>query len=195
MISERLIKQAKFINEIEKLKLVLRSNGTLDPERPENSAEHSWHISLMAILFIEHSSSNFLDILKVIKMLLIHDLVEIDVGDTFLYLENQKTKFRDEQLCAQRLFNMLPEDQANEFMSLWYEFEARETEEAKYAAAIDGLHPLLNHLLTGDTKSEKLKIPVEKVIAKKIYIKEFAPALWELADTVIKESVDIGLYE
>lgn len=192
MPNERLLKQIEFINEIEKLKLVFRANMTLEPSRAENSAEHSWHVTLMAVVFSEHASADTLNLLKVVKMLLIHDLVEIDVGDTWAFAENQASKYADEKQCAQRLFALLPEDQSAEFMDVWLEFERRETDEAKFAAVIDGLHPLINHLLTGDPNA--VKVAVEKVQARKAYIKDFAPSLWPLTQSLIDRSVKAGLY-
>ncbi|MCV2402392.1 HD domain-containing protein [Marinomonas sp. C2222] len=194
MMNDRLLQQVQFLNEVEKLKLVFRANKTLDSGREENSAEHSWHVALMAIIFSENSNLGDVDLLKVVKMLLIHDLVEIDAGDTWAYAENQQSKFVDEQQCAQRIFSILPKDQADEFIHLWHEFEERQTDEAKYASAIDGLQPLINHLLTGDPTSAEGKIAVEKVRAKKAYIKEFVPSLWPVAESMINQSAEVGLY-
>lgn len=192
MPSERLLKQIAFLNEIEKLKLVFRANMTLEAGRAENSAEHSWHVTLMAVVFSEHAATSDLNLLKVVKMLLIHDLVEIDVGDTWAFAEHQASKYSDEKLCAERIIALLPQDQTAEFLAIWVEFERRETAEAKFAAVIDGLHPLINHLLTGDDKSTK--VAVEKVQARKAYIKDFAPSLWPLTQSLIDRSVEAGLY-
>ena len=183
--------QILFLREIEKLKGVLRANKTVDG-RYENSAEHSWHVAMMALLLEEHANSA-LDMLKVTKLLLIHDIVEIDAGDTWLYEENQDSKMGDETKAANRLFSLLPENQKQEYLSLWNEFENRSTEEAKFASAIDGIQPLLNHLITGSAKDGV--IPAEKVRNKKKYIKEFAPNLWDLVDELIMESEAKGLYE
>ncbi len=144
--SATLNEQITFLREIEKLKSVLRANKTIDG-RYENSAEHSWNVALMALLLEEHARST-LDMLKVTKLLLIHDLVEIDAGDTWLYEENQDLKLNAEISAANRLFSLLPEYQKNEYMNLWREFESRATEEAKFASVIDGIQPLLNHLIS-----------------------------------------------
>lgn len=178
------------MREIEKLKSVIRANKTLDG-RFENSAEHSWHVALMAILLEEYASSD-LDMLKVTKLLLIHDIVEIDAGDTWLYKENQSIKQSSEASAANRLFSLLPEIQRDEYFNLWNEFENRSSEEAKFAAVIDGIQPLLNHLITGNSIDGV--IPIEKVIAKKEYIKSFAPKLWPLVENLITESKHLGLY-
>jgi len=191
MSSTPLKDQITFLREIEKLKSVLRANRTVDG-RYENSAEHSWHAALMALLLEEHAN-NSLDMLKVTKLLLIHDIVEIDAGDTWLYEENQDSKMDDETKAANRLFSLLPENQKQEYLSLWNEFETRSTEEAKFASVIDGIQPLLNHLVTGSANDGV--IPAEKVRNKKKYIKDFAPSLWHLVEELIVESEAKGLYE
>lgn len=180
----------EFLNEIEKLKTITRGNRTLDG-RHENSAEHSWHVSLMAI-FLSGYASTEIDILKTVKMLLIHDIVEIDAGDTWLYNEEFAEKLQTEELAADRIFDLLPKEQALEYRSLWEEFEARDTNEAKFASSIDGLQPLLNHVITG--KASDGVIPVEIVWERKAYIKEFAPKLWYKVEQLINESVAKGLY-
>ena len=158
MSSIALKEQITFLREIEKLKAVYRANKTVDG-RFENSAEHSWHVALMALVLEEHARSS-LDMLKVAKLLLIHDIVEIDAGDTWLYDENQDLKLDAETKAANRLFSLLPEKQKEEYINLWGEFENRSTEEAKFASVIDGIQPLLNHLITGDPNDGV--IPVEK---------------------------------
>jgi len=183
--------QITFLREIEKLKGVLRANRTVDG-RFENSAEHSWHVAMMALLLEEHANSA-LDMLKVTKLLLIHDIVEIDAGDTWLYEENQDLKMDDETKAANRLFSLLPEAQKQEYLGLWNEFVSRSTEEAKFASVIDGIQPLLNHLITGSTNDGV--IPVEKVRNKKKYISDYAPNLWHLVEELIMESEAKGLYE
>lgn len=195
MITEDLRKQILFINELEKLKLVYRQNGVLDKSRPENSAEHSWHIALMAILLQEHSSANNIDILKVVKMLLIHDIVEIDTGDTFLYdEENRNNAHIKEEKAALRIFGLLPKKQQEEFIALWNEFEKRKTPEAQFAASMDGLQPLLNRLITTEQNENPHKMTKSAVINNKKFIKDTAPQLWEVAEDVIEKSVDKGLY-
>jgi putative hydrolase of HD superfamily len=146
----------------------------------------------MALLLEEHASTN-LDMLKVLKILLIHDIVEIDAGDTWLYEENQKTRQENESKAANRIFSLLPQNQKEEYLGLWNEFENRTSEEAKFAAVMDGVQPLLNHLMTGSATYGTL--PVEKVRSRKQYINEFAPKLWPLVEELIKESEALGLYE
>ncbi len=191
MSSIALKEQITFLREIEKLKAVYRANKTVDG-RFENSAEHSWHVALMALVLEEHARSS-LDMLKVAKLLLIHDIVEIDAGDTWLYDENQDLKLDAETKAANRLFSLLPENQKEEYINLWSEFENRSTEEAKFASVIDGIQPLLNHLITGDPNDGV--IPVEKVRSKKEYIRDFAPKLWNFVEDLINESERLGLYD
>jgi putative hydrolase of HD superfamily len=184
-------RQISFLREIEKLKSVTRANKTLDG-RNENSAEHSWHVALMALLLEEHARSQ-LDMLKVTRMLLIHDIVEIDAGDTWIFAEDQSSKLETEKRAANRLFALLPVNQQDEYLNLWCEFEDRLTEEAKFAAVIDGIQPLLNHLLTGS--AEDGVIAATKVRDKKAYIREYAPNLWDLVNELIVESESRGLYD
>ncbi|WP_424511414.1 HD domain-containing protein [Reinekea marinisedimentorum] len=123
---------------------------------------------------------------------LVHDIVEIDAGDTWLYDENQSAKLTSESIAANRIFSLLPLKQGKEYCALWQEFENRSSPEAKFAAAIDGISPLLNHLLTG--RQEDGVIPVAKVRSKKEYIISCAPTLWPLVENLIEESVASGLY-
>src|SRR5262249_26088133 len=129
----RLEQQLKFCTELDKLKGILRRSMLMDASRRENSAEHSWHLATMAMLLTEYAKTP-VDLTRALKMLLVHDVVEIDAGDTFAYdLVNVETQHDREQQAADRLFGMLPEDQASELRALWDEFEARETPESKYA--------------------------------------------------------------
>ena len=150
MDRERLLKQIRFIVEIDKLKQVYRQNVVIGTSRNENDAEHSWHLAVMAVLLSEYAAERELDILRVIKMLVIHDLVEIDAGDTFCYDEKAlEDKAYREQRAAERLFNILPSDQAREIMGLWREFEEMKTPEARFAACLDRIQPLILNYNTG----------------------------------------------
>ena len=194
-ISDRLTQQLAFLNEIEKLKLVYRRNQTVDQSRYENSAEHSWHVALMALILAEHADAPTIDLFKVLKMLLMHDLVEIYAGDTWLY-DAQATlvQAEHETLAAKRLFELLPADQAAEFHQLWHEFVDRATPEATFAAAIDGLQPLLNHLLSGNPADPAGVLARADVLRRKQYIATSSHALWNVAQAVIEESTERGLY-
>ena len=139
----RLEKQLSFIIEIDKVKNIFRQTYLSDKNRKENDAEHSWHIALMALLLKEYAEES-VDVLKVMTMVLIHDLVEIDAGDTYAYDEaGNQTKRQRELAAAERIFGILPEDQGKYLRELWDEFEAYETAESKYAHLLDNLQPLL----------------------------------------------------
>jgi putative hydrolases of HD superfamily len=194
-MEDRLASQVAFINEIERLKVVYRRNRTIDRSRYESSAEHSWHVALMALLLSEYADNQALDLFKVTRMLLIHDLVEIYAGDTWLYdADCSEEQGEQEASAAARLFALLPDDQAAELHSLWQEFESRSSPEAAYAAAIDALQPLSNHLLAGDALADEACPSEAEVLARKHHIGESSEALWQLAQTLIDESTKKGLY-
>lgn len=192
-MTERFKKQIAFIVEIDKLKQIYRRTILMDGTRTENDAEHSWHLAVIAILLSEYAAEKHLDLLRVLKMVLIHDLVEIDAGDTYLYDERAaQDKMAREQKAADRLFAMLPDDQAYEFRTLWEEFENRTTPEAKFAAALDRFQPLLHNYET-QGKSWKIHgVTSEKVKQRGQHMREGAPTLWEYAQTLIQQSVDKG---
>ncbi|MEM7538948.1 MAG: HD domain-containing protein [Chloroflexota bacterium] len=197
MNQTRLKQQLTFINEVEELKTVYRRNMVVGRERFENSAEHSWHIALMAIVLSEYANDDHrdVDLLKVIKMLLIHDLVEIDAGDSWLYDEAANaTKAEREEESAQRIFGLLPGDQAQEFHQLWQEFEARQSSEAKMAASFDALQPMMNFLLTGDAELDDISVGEQTVREKKQHIREGSTVLWDVGQDIIAQCVDAGLY-
>lgn len=182
----------KFTEELEKLKTVTRQNRTLDPNRQENSAEHSWHTAVMALM-MKHYLLEDTDINKVVKMLLIHDVVEIDTGDTYLYdEEKRKQAIHKEAIAAERLFGLLPEPQKQEYLALWKEFEEKLTNEARSAAVLDALQPLINHNVTGTGNPGKMTR--SRVIEKKLFIKDVSPQLWELAEHLINKAVEKGLF-
>jgi len=190
---ENLEQQINFLIEIDKLKSIERKTKIISCSRLENDAEHSWHLAMMAIIL--HKQSNHeIDLFKVIKMLLVHDLVEIDAGDTFAYDTNgQIDKYDREYLAAKRLFGLLPEEQGKELMELWIEFEGKETNEAKFAASLDRLQPLIhNHLNQGDTW-KKYNITSEQVINRNREISNGSESLWEYAKQIINKSVEQGI--
>lgn len=192
---EHLSKQVAFLLELEKLKVVTRYNRVIDGSRPENSAEHSWHLAMMAMLLAGHSGMEGLDLLKVLKMLLIHDIVEIDNGDAFLYDEQKRAaSVSTERLAAERIFGLLPDPDANELMSLWEEFEARTSPEARFAASLDALQPLMNHVISCEPNQNDAQLTKSRVMAKKSFIKDVSPALWEVAVHFIDQSVQKGHY-
>lgn len=188
MIPERLQKQVRFLLEIDKLKFVLRQTLLLDGQRRENDAEHSWHISLMSLLLAEYAAVPELDRLRVLQMLLVHDLVEIDAGDTFCYDEaGNRDKAQREQAAAARLFALLPQDQGPWVRGLWEEFEARQTPEAKFAAALDRLQPLLHNHQTKGAAWCRHGVTYTQALARNRHIAEGSPRLWELARSLIED--------
>ena len=141
-MNERLKKQIDFITEIDKLKNIYRQTYVINEDRKENDSEHSWHIAILAFILAEYSDEP-VDVLKTIKMLLIHDIVEIDAGDTYYYdSEGYKTKAGREKKASERIFGLLPDDQRDEMLSLWNEFEERKTPESKFANVLDHVQPL-----------------------------------------------------
>jgi len=146
--NRRLSQQIAFILEVEKLKTVLRRTLLLDRSRVENDAEHTWQLALMAMVLSEHSREK-VELVRVLKMLLIHDIVEIDAGDTFAYDTVLAASQAERELkAAERIFALLPEDQAKEFRALWDEFEAKASAESRFANAMDRLQPLLHNFFT-----------------------------------------------
>jgi putative hydrolase of HD superfamily len=188
----RLERQIAFIVELDKLKQVLRQTRLMDGSRRENDAEHCWHVALMAVVLAEHAGAG-IDVLRVLKMLLIHDVVEIDAGDTFLYAAvDAAAVAARETRAAERIFGLLPPDQAGELRALWEEFEARRSAEAKFARALDRLEPLLqNHRNGGGTWREH-GVTVEQVLAKKHIVADGSPALWAFAVELIDDSLARG---
>jgi putative hydrolase of HD superfamily len=195
MASNRLEQQMAFIVEIDKLKRVDRQTLIVDGTRPENSAEHSWHIALMALLMVEHiDQRSDIDLLKVVKMLLVHDIIEIDAGDVFAYDEDEEREEREKK-AGRRIFGLLPQDQAEELYQLWREFEERQTPEAHYAASLDRLLPLVQNYLTGGYTWVKYHIPEEKVRKRNQVIIESSRNLWEYAQTIIDQAKKKGYFE
>jgi putative hydrolase of HD superfamily len=196
MNQQDLKKQIDFIVEIDQLKHIFRQTILPADKRRENDAEHSWHLSIMALLLVQHAADPDLDLLRVIKMLLIHDIVEIDAGDTFAYDEAvHADKEEREQAAADRLFGLLPPEQATELRTLWDEFEDRQSPEAKYAAALDRLQPLLLNFQSGGQTWLSHGVKYDQVIARNCHIEEGAPALWEYARAMIDEAVELGRLE
>jgi putative hydrolase of HD superfamily len=184
----RLEQQLQFIVEIDKLKTVLRRSYLTDGSRNENSAEHSWHLMTMALVLVEHSNEP-VDLLKVLKMLAVHDIVEIDAGDTFCYDEvGALTKVAREVLAAERIFGLLPDDQASEVRALWEEFEERVTAEAKFAAALDRVMPILHNYHTQGKAWREHGITSTQVSTRNSHIGEGAESLWEFVQALIEDA-------
>ena len=191
-MNTRLDRQIAFILEIDKLKSVLRRSYLLNETRHENSAEHSWHLSVMALVLAEHTSAE-MDTLRVLKMLLVHDIVEIDSGDTYIYdAAGNDTKAAREQEAAERIFGLLPPDQQRELTQLWQEFEARETPEAKFAAALDRLMPLLHNYHTAGRSWREHNISKAQVLRLNRHIEGGSETLWEYAEALINDAAAKG---
>ena len=190
---ERFSKQMEFIVEIDKLKHIERQSALCDGTRQENDTEHSWHIALMALLLSEYANSIDIDLLKVIKMLLIHDLVEIYAGDTYAYdLVGNTHKENREREAAKRIFGILPDDQNEEMLSLWEEFESTSTPEARLASALDKLQPLILGYNNKGWSWKKHGVASSQVIESKKDIAKGSEDLWEYAKSLIQKSIDAG---
>ena len=193
MQTDNLLKQVAFVKEIDKLKYIQRKTKLFNSDRHENDAEHSWHLAMMTIVLAEHSDKP-IDILKVLKMVLIHDIVEIDAGDTFIYDATKNHTNTDEELiAAKRIFGILPAEQAEEFMATWREFEEGVTDEAKFAKAMDRFEPLLQNTSNNGGTWKEFNVPHQKVYDKKRAIKNGSTAIWNYAEDLINESVDKGI--
>ena len=191
-MEKRLIDQIKFIVEVDKAKEIMRRTYLTSSERFENDAEHSWHLALMAPLLKEYIKED-VNIERVINMVVIHDLVEIDAGDTFCYdKEGNLTKREREVKAADRIFNILPKDQAKIIYDLWNEFEEMKTIESKYAACLDRIQPILNNIATGGRAWKENNTTKSMVLGRMSVIKETSEELWELILAIINEGVKIG---
>ena len=192
MDQQRLNQQIAFLLEIDKLKSVLRRSYLLNEDRRENSAEHSWHLSVMALVLAEHANAD-IDPLRVLKMLLVHDIVEIDSGDTYIYdTAGNDTKAARELEAAQRIFGLLPGDQRDELFELWQEFEARETPEAKFTAALDRLMPLLHNYHTEGRSWREHGITRQQVLDLNRHIADGSQELWNYAEALIDDAAAKG---
>jgi 5'-deoxynucleotidase YfbR-like HD superfamily hydrolase len=185
--ADRIEGQLRFIAELDRLKLVERRTSVIGESRLENSAEHSWHLALMAPLLAEYAVHP-VDLDRTMRMLLVHDVVEIDAGDTFAFDETANLdKEERERRAADRLFGLLPTDQGGELRTLWDEFEARESPEALFANALDRFQGLIqNYHNDGGTWLE-YEVPVEKILERMDPIREGAPGLWPFALRVLRE--------
>lgn len=193
MANERLAQQIRFIVEADKLKEIFRQTLVTQSRRRENDAEHSWHLALLVIILAEHSNTKPLDVLRALKMVIIHDLVEIDAGDTFAYdTARMADQHEREARAADRLFGLLPSDQTAEYRGLWDEFEARQTPEAKFAAAVDRFQPMLLNCLTEGAAWRKHGVTRDRVLARNQHIGQGSTDLWEFMSGMIEQAVANG---
>ena len=191
-MTERLTQQFDFLLEIDKAKRIQRQTYCSDGETLENDAEHGWHAALMAILLSEYANEP-IDVLKTVTMLLIHDIVEIEAGDTYTYDEEaKKTQKSREDAAKEKIYSLLPEDQKQELIALFDEFEAYETAEAKYAHAMDNLQPLIlnNSNDGGDWKGHD--VSAKQVYGRQGKTKLGSEKLFEVTDQIIKENIRRG---
>jgi putative hydrolase of HD superfamily len=194
--SDRFSKQIQFIIEVDKLKQIYRQTFLADGSRRENSAEHSWHLALMALLLEEYAADSPIDISKVVRMVLIHDLVEIDAGDTFCYDEAANgNKPQREKQAANRIFGLLPVDQGEALHSLWQEFECGDTVEARFARALDRTQPVLHNYLTNGAAWQAHGVRSAQVIERNQHIEQGSSRLWRYIRGIIDEAIDCGYLE
>lgn len=193
---QRLDQQIRFVTEIGKLKGVLRQTFLAGEglNRHENSAEHSWHLAMMVLVLGEHAPPGT-DLVRVTAMVLIHDLVEIDAGDLFLYADAAAQAQQDaaERAAADRIFAILPGDLAGELRQLWDEFTARQTTDAKFARAIDRLQPMFENLTAGGGTWQRHGITADQVLAKVALIEEGSPQLGAVGRDLVDRAVAAGL--
>ena len=190
---DRFKQQIEFILEVDKLKHVLRQTILMDKSRRENSAEHSWHIALTVMVLSEYARDAGIDFFRVMKILLVHDLIEIDAGDTYCYDDQgRKDQGQREKLAADRIFNILPPDQAGTFRDLWDEFEERKTPESRFANALDRVQPLLHNYFTRGQTWQDNDIKSDQVKSRMQPVDDGAPALWNYVSSLISDAVKKG---
>jgi putative hydrolases of HD superfamily len=189
----RLARQIAFIAECDKLKEIFRQTFNTQSRRAENDAEHSWHLCLSVIVLAEHANSPNLNVLRVLKMVILHDLVEIDAGDTFGYdIARQAGQHARECLAADRIFGLLPPDQAAEFRALWDEFEAQHSAEAKFALAVDRFQPVLLNCLTEGGGWTRHGVTQDRIVARNCKIADGSREVWRHMERMIQGVVDAG---
>lgn len=188
----RLEQQIAFIVEIDKVKNVFRQTPLADGNRKENDAEHSWHIALMALLLKEYAEEE-VDVLKVMTMVLVHDLVEIDAGDTYAYDDiGAVTKREREVKAADRIFGMLPKDQGNYLRALWDEFEEYESADAKYAHLLDNFQPLLLNDASGGISWSEHSVKKSQIYKRNEQIEETSKVIWKKMQETVAKNIGLG---
>jgi putative hydrolases of HD superfamily len=193
MQTNRLLQQIEFIKEIDKIKYIQRRTKLINSDRHENDAEHSWHLAMMTIVLAEYSNTP-IDVQKVLKMVLIHDIVEIDTGDVFLHdTSKNHDNTEEETIAAKRIFGMLPPEQAEEFISIWEEFEEGETNEAKFAKAMDRFEPLLQNASNKGGTWAEYNVGYERVFDTAYKIKKGSEAIWNYTEELLDRSVEEGI--
>lgn len=194
-MKDRLAQQVAFLLEIDKLKTIFRRTSLVHAQRFENDAEHSWHLALAAMILAEHADE-VVDLGRVLQLVLVHDLVEIDAGDTYCYdAEGAKDKARREELAARRIFGLLPRDQELEFRALWNEFEAGESPEARFANALDRFQPVLFNLVNQGRSWRENGIKRSQVDTRVAPIARGSGTLWQYLGTLLDGAVARGILE
>lgn len=190
---ERLEKQFDFCREIDKEKFIQRQTYLTDALRKENDAEHAWHMAIMTILLSEYANEK-IDVLKTVTMLLIHDIVEIDAGDTYAYDEEaKKTQRAREEKASERIFGLLPSDQKERLQELWEEFEAGETPEARFARTMDNIQPVMLNAATNGKAWEEHGVYLEQILKRNTNTAKGSEVLWDYArDNFIEPNVVSG---
>ena len=193
MTLKPLDQQIQFILEIDQLKSVLRRTSLINEARLENSAEHSWHIAVMAVLLADYANEA-VNVLHVVKMLLVHDIVEIDAGDTFAYSDVSKAdQHTQERLAAERIFGLLPTAQSAELMTLWEEFEAILTPEAKFANAMDRLMPTLHNYHNNGGTWQTPGVTLEKIKQRLTPVSAGSAELGQFVHAIVDDALARGL--
>lgn len=190
---DRLEKQLDFIREIDKEKEIFRQTYLADASRRENDAEHAWHMAVMTLLLSEYANEK-IDVLKTVAMLLIHDVVEIDAGDTYAYDEEaKKTQAEREQRAAERIYSMLPSEQGDRLMQLWQEFEERQTPEAKFARTMDNIQPMLLNDASDGLAWREHQVNLSQILKRNEKTAEGSEQIWEYVyEHILKKNVEKG---
>ena len=193
MDRERLERQFDFIKEIDKEKFIQRQTKLSDGVRRENEAEHAWHMAIMTVLLSEYANVK-IDVLRTVTMLLIHDIVEIDAGDTYAYdEEGQKTQHERESLAADRIYSLLPEDQKKKLRDIWEEFEAGEPPEAKFAHTMDNIQPAMLNAANGGVAWKERGISMSQIMKRNAHTAEGSQKLWDYAfENFFQKNIDAG---
>jgi len=192
-MDEKFKQQLDFLVEVDKLKTIYRQTLLIDQSRRENDAEHSWHFALMAMVLYEYADQTKVNLARVLKMALLHDVVEIYAGDTFAFNEQDAVGAAErEKAAADVLFGLLPREQGREMKQLWQEFEQMETADAQFASAMDRLQPFINDYMTKGHTWGIGNVTSDKVRSRMSVVKEAAPELWGFVEYVIESSVDMG---
>jgi putative hydrolase of HD superfamily len=193
MIDPRLRQQIDFILEIDRLKEITRRTYLASGNRRENTAEHSWHLAMLVMVLAEYAAEP-IDVGHTMKLVLVHDIVEIDAGDTFAYdARGNSSKSERETAAADRIFGLLPPDQANRMRALWDEFEARATPEARFANVVDRLMPMLHNFYTDGKGWSEHGVTIDRVIERnQTIVAEGAPALWDFVEHLLKVAIAKG---